>query len=345
MGKFLKASVLVAISLLLFVSCKERAKTETTEVAPIKVSIQRLEPELVACKNQAEVLSFLNKRKSIAEAYFQVPAQEFPNLAAQLWSIINNPGLKEFYEQSKEPAFFQNVSDIEADFSELFTHLSAYDSTFKAPKIYTLFMGFMSGAFKGFLFDQMDGLYVSDSLVVIGLDFFMGKKAKFRPQVYDYQLRRYQREYIVPTAALVYSYAYNETDLSNKTLLSDMVFAGKGLTFSSAMMPTKNDSLFLHYTGQQLAETTEAQDLVWAHLINEQLLYKTDQFIKGKYMGDAPSTPSVGPRCPGSIGRWVGWRIVRKLQETNPDLSLKQLMQMADAQKLLEASKYRGQVE
>ncbi len=345
MSKSLKTSILVVISILLFASCKERAKTESASIAPINVQIQRLEPELLACQSQAEILSFLNKRKSIAQAYFQVQTTDFPKLSEQLWAILSNPDLKAFYEQSTQPAFFQNVTDLESDFSELFTHLRAYDSTFRVPKVYTIFTGFMSGAFKGFMYDQMDGLYVSDSMVVIGLDFFMGKKARFRPQVYDYQLRRYQKEYIVPTAALVYSYNYNETDLRNKTLVSDMVFAGKGLEFSKQMMPSKDDSLFIHYTGQQLTETTQAQDLVWAHLIDEQLLYKTDQFVKGKYMADAPSTPTVGPRCPGSIGRWVGWQMVRKYQETKPESTLKQLMALADAQKLLEVSKYRGQVE
>lgn len=345
MSKSLKTSLLVVISILLFASCKERAKTESASISPIKVSIQRLEPELFACQSQAEILSFLNKRKSIAQAYFQVQTTDFPKLSEQLWAILSNPDLKAFYEQSTQPAFFQNVTNLESDFSELFTHLRAYDSTFRVPKVYTIFTGFMSGAFKGFMYDQMDGLYVSDSIVVIGLDFFMGKKARFRPQVYDYQLRRYQKEYIVPTSALVYSYNYNETDLRNKTLLSDMVFAGKGLEFSKQMMPSKDDSLFIHYTGQQLTETTQAQDLVWAHLIDEQLLYKTDQFVKGKYMADAPSTPTVGPRCPGSIGRWVGWQMVRKYQENKPESTLKQLMAVADTQKLLEASKYRGQVE
>jgi hypothetical protein len=62
---------------------------------------------------------------------------------------------------------------------------------------------------------------------------------------------------------------------------------------------------------------------------------------KQKFLGDRPKTLEVGEQCPGRIGQWVGWQIVKKYMETHPDVSLPQLMQMNDAEKIFKESRYK----
>ena len=60
-----------------------------------------------------------------------------------------------------------------------------------------------------------------------------------------------------------------------------------------------------------------------------------------KYIGERPNIPEIGKQCPGRIATWVGWQIVRKYMEEHPQVSLQQLMEEKDAQKIFQQSKYK----
>lgn len=334
---FMQKSSVLLVLMGLLAACNSTKKSEAqlgNEALPtVNISIERLEQRLFACKTPADIKSLLDSNATLRQVYF--PAQAFGSteaLANDLARLTNDKNLREFYEQGQQ--MYGNLSEIQTALAGALAHVKAYNPKAKVPRIYTMFTGFMG-----------NDLFVSDSLIVIGLEYFMGAKAKYRPQVYDYQLRRYQQPYIVPQIMVLYAAQYNETNYADQTLLAEMLYFGKSFEFAKQMMPTAADSLILPYSTVQLTETAQAQDLVWAHFIDNQLLYKTDHFTKGKYSGESPSTPVIGPRCPGGIGRWLGWRIVRKYLQQNPDVGLKALMQNKNAQQILEQSKYRGQVE
>ena len=302
----------------------------------VTVNIQRLDKDLFACKNKEELLSLFKKQPAFFSNYFQVPVEGFDKLADQLLPLIQNQGLRDFYNQSQEAGFFGN-QNLENDFRTAFQHLKHYYPNFKEPKIYTIFSGFFG---QGVLPNRE--LIVSDTAIYIGLDYFMGKKGKFIPDIYDYQLRKATPEAIAPLSILLLSQKYNLTNPKDKSLLSDMVWYGKSFVFAHTMLPEKADTLFIGYSGEQLAGSYEFQKNIWAHFIDNQLLYNTQDPIKAKYVGERPLTPEIGKDCPGSIGRWLGWRIVGKYFDENEDLTIQDLMKQSDAQKIFEASKYKG---
>jgi hypothetical protein len=49
----------------------------------------------------------------------------------------------------------------------------------------------------------------------------------------------------------------------------------------------------------------------------------------------------VGEKCPGRIGQWVGWQIVNAYMNAHKDVTLPELMNQRDAQKLFKESKYK----
>lgn len=337
MRNFLKICIAFFSTIILF-SCSNQEESGDPDVSnvPVTISIQRIDKELFACKTVEEVLNLLLKHKKISEAYFQKPIGEFPALAQELFGLITNKGLQAFYQQAQEPAFFGD-NKLETDFKEAFQHLKYYYPDFKEPKIYTVFTGFWG---QGTLGNRE--VMVSDSAIIIGLDYFMGKKAKFLPDVYDYQLQKTYPESVVAQCILLLSQRYNATNPADKTLLAEMIWYGKGYTFGKVMMPSKADSTFLGYTDRQVSESYDNQASIWAHFIDEKLLYTIQDPVKAKYVGDRPSTPEIGPACPGSIGRWLGFRIVSKYYYDDEKLTIQELMKNPDAQKIFEASKYKG---
>jgi hypothetical protein len=99
--------------------------------------------------------------------------------------------------------------------------------------------------------------------------------------------------------------------------------------------------MILGYTAEQLADTQKNQRIVWEHFIEHQLLYETNHLIKKRYLGTRPFTAEIGPRCPGNIGGWLGWEIIKQYMQRNPKTTLEELMQDTNAQKLFTSSKYR----
>jgi hypothetical protein len=191
-------------------------------------------------------------------------------------------------------------------------------------------------------------LVVTDSLIVIGLDYFAGPKAKYRPrgpQYPQYILRRYQKESIVPAIVFAISDKYNATNRADQTMLADMVYYGKGYVFTKTMLPETADSLVIGYSDTQLTETFNAQDIIWGHFIDNQLLYQANPAVKGRYLNERPFTAEIGQRCPGAIGRWVGWRIVGRYHDEHDDVAIADLMRNTDARLIFEQSGYKGQKE
>ena len=86
------------------------------------------------------------------------------------------------------------------------------------------------------------------------------------------------------------------------------------------------------------------ENLIWSRLVEDQVLYATSHLVKQRYIGERPKTTEVGEQCPGRIGMWVGWQIVKKYMETHPNVKLQQLMNMRNASQLFKDSGYKPQV-
>jgi hypothetical protein len=316
-------------------------KTAQEESAPpaIKWDMQRLDRTLAEAKSAESIDSILKKHPEIGIGYFSCPPEKTALLAKDLYQLYQNPSLKEFYQQSQDTTFFGG-DRLEKELKTAFERIQKEFPGLKTPKIRTVFSGFggVGGEFTA------QHLQVSDSLIVIGLDFFMGKNGKYLPpNVYDYQLRRLEPKALVGQVILQYSAYVNRQNEEEHTLLSDMIWYGKGFAFTKKILPELPDSLLFGYTTQELSETNAFQKQVWEHFIDKKLLFNKEELTKNKYLGERPKTPEIGPACPGSIGRWLGWRIVEQYWKQNPKLTLSKLMTNPDFNQLFLKSGYRGE--
>jgi hypothetical protein len=307
-------------SILLLNSC---AKKE-------EIQLDRFDQALFEAKSPDQIRNFLTKNPTVAQLYF---GDTDSTLVADLHHRVNDPELNVLYKQVQDE--FPAENDLSQQLGEAFSNIKKAYPDFKAPRVVTMVTGFMG-----------PDMVVTDSLVILGLDYFVGPKAKYRPrgpEFPQYILRRYAKEFLAPSVVFALSDQYNTTNRSDQTMLADMVYFGKGYVFTKTMMPQVADSLIIGYTDQQLTETYNAQDMVWAHFIDKQLLYETKPDIKTRYMNERPFTAEIGARCPGAIGRWVGWRIVGRYfdKQTNPKIT--DLMATDNAQKIFQESGYKGQ--
>ncbi|KAA6431218.1 gliding motility lipoprotein GldB [Rufibacter glacialis] len=316
--------------------CIGCTKKETCEIPdevaslPVDVKIDRLEDQFFQIKTLPEMQAFLQQHPMLRDKYLL--RDRYPSLdhmAQNLLRLATDTSIHKLARQSKEQ--FGDLKDVEQELETGLKFVKHYYPSFHIPQVQT----FISGLSRDLL--------VSDSLIVLGLDFFIGKKAAFRPQAPQYILERYEKENLVPSVMLLVSNKFNKTDFVNKHMLDEMIDYGKSYYFTQKMLPCTPDSLIIWYSGQELADVKHNEGKIWAHFIEKGLLYETSQFIIRKYIGERPNVPEISARCPGRVGTWVGWQIVRSYMENNPEVTLQQLMEEKDARKILDRSKYKPQ--
>ena len=313
-------------------SCSPGAETCIEAPEPneyISVDIERLEDRLFVSENPREVLEFLDDYPVLTKEF--LGSEQYPSdtiLARELFRIIKNPYTDTLLSEAKK--YFGSMDNIKAEFEQAFSYIHHYYPDFKAPKIQTLVTGFGSSE-----------MYVDEDQIIIGLDFYLGQNAKYRPNgMPGYILERYDKPYIVPATVLLYADRFLKENPKDNTMSADMIYYGKKYFFAKNMMPCTADSLLIWYNGDELANVEENRKLLWYYFLENELLYETSHITKQKYMDERPNVFEIGNKCPGRIGAWLGWEIVNEYSKNNNALSLQEIMANPDAQDILNKAKY-----
>lgn len=328
----LKLRLLLLLFSVVFVACNSsQDDIERPDVADISIDVDiiRLEQELFSAKSEDEIRSFLQENKLFAENFLN--ADEYPHdsiLVRQLNALIKNPSLDTVYQESQQ--IFADMENIRQEFETAFKYIKYYYPDFKVPTIYTAVTGFSSD------------LFVSEEMIIIGLDYFLGPQATYRPVgVPNYILRRYTPNHIVPTVMLLMSQQFNQSDPQDKSLLADMIYYGKSYYFTDFVLPSVPDSLIIGYTPEEIAGVEANEYIIWTHFLQKELLYENSHIVKTKYLDERPTTVEIGNKAPGRIGTWLGWQIVKEYMDENEEVELPELMEETNARKILEKAKYR----
>jgi len=228
---------------------------------------------------------------------------------------------------------FGDGSTLRQEFELGLSNLKYYYPDYPLPTVETAISGLATD------------LVVTDSMIVVSLDYYLGTSGAYRPQLYSYLLTRYEPEDIVPSCFLILgiSPSFNHSNQEDKSVLADMISYGKAFYFAKHMLPCVPDSVFLWYTDEEMKGAKENEDLIWARLVEDQVLFTTSHLVKQRYLGERPKTLEVGEKCPGRIAQWVGWQIVNAYMERHPDTTLPELMAITDAPLLFRESGYRPQ--
>lgn len=340
MKAFIGSSLFLLFTLLLGACGGSEGIHDAANLEGIEASVEiiRLEQDLRKLKSRAEIEDFLKKHPDFSEKYMRRSQLPHDSIAVdQLYQMLNEPALDTLFDDVAKK--YGNIDDIQAEFEDAFRHIKYYYPEFKEPKIYTTITGL--GSFYG------TDLFVSDDMIIISLDFFMGNEARYRPPVEmipDYIWQRFHKKSIVPTVVMYLSNKYNKTNFEDKTALAEMIYHGKAYHFTKTMMPTIADSILFGYTSTELAniEDEKNREYIWGHLIEKEVLFSTNQKVIASYLEEHPFVAEINKKCPGRIGRWLGYRIIQKYLSRNSEVTFQQLMANQDARNIFNLSGYNG---
>jgi hypothetical protein len=309
---------------------KDECRDVPNTASRVEVAWISLSDSLVNIQTKSELVKLLGRHPVMRDYFFQHDAYPHDSVFInELFRRFTNPYLDTLREDVWK--VFGNEADLHQAFNEAFTRLQSHYPEAKIPRIVTLISGLETD------------LFVTDSVIYIGLDYYMGPGARYRPNLYQYMLRHYTPQTIVPAVMLLkgISEEYNAVDPEDKTVLADMIAFGKAYYFAKHMVPCVPDSVLIGYTAEEIEGARENAHLIWYRLVEDEVLYATSHLVKQKYLDPRPKTLEVGEKCPGRIGQWVGWEIVKSYMKRHPETTLAELMQMKDARELFKQSGYR----
>ena len=225
---------------------------------------------------------------------------------------------------------FANVDSLQEALNTGFSRLHFLYPEWEIPTLYLFVSGFNSSV-----------MYY-ENIMGVGVDMYLGSEYPYYNQVvYDYQKQTMRKACVagdVLSLYLAYHISYNS---KYNRLLEQMIFRGKQLFLLAQLLPNEPVWEVIGYSKEQWDWCEQYEQAIWNRIMQKRDLFKTESNVLSSYMNDGPFTAEVTQDSPGRLGVWVGWRIVDSYMRNNKDVTLRELMNENDAQKILEQSYYK----
>lgn len=322
MKKLLYIFSIILILLSLFLTCSDD---------PFKISIHNIKIDLKflnldsALRNSSdeELLNlkskFFTDKSSILDYTIEYCIGE--SLQSDT-SYIN--GIRRFYSNKYIQRLEKAIQKIYGDFSpekkELliaFRRLKAFFPKEKTPsRIY-----FINSYFSA-------GVFCTDKEIAIGTERYLSPNTKeikelpndqFFTWIKNGMLKKYLLRDVVSGWIMT-----NYCPETSENYASEMMRWGKILYITEATMPDEEINAILRYTEKQYDWAIKSEGMFWKYLVENELLFKTDEKTRSNLLNDGPFTSGLSNNSPDRLGQFLAWRIVHQYMD-NHDINIAEL--------------------
>lgn len=312
-------------------------KSDTPDVSKINIKINyyRFDNDLFSISNDSLENGILNLEKKY-DKFFDLFCSKIINIGQEnnrnfvplLQKYISDYNMITVYNDCKKN--YNNIGSLTDSISNGFKFYKYYFPNNKLPDLY-----FYMGGFN-------QSIVTSDGVLGIGLEKYLGENYIYykRLGLAKYQCYRLTRRYILPDCFKAIALSEFPMPDSSNNLLNSMIYQGKVQYFVDKMLPELNDTIKFGFTSKQWEWCLNNENLMWSYLIDKKQLFITNEMDIKRYIDEAPFTTYFPHESPGRTGVWIGWRIVNKYMKNNPKITLEQLMNENNYQKILDGSKY-----
>jgi len=304
----------------LFFSCNNESKFEKEiEKIPINFEIIRFDKEFAAATP-----ADLPKLKAKFPAFFPKQYNDsiwVEKLTDTLQDQLEVEVLKKFPKEEV----------IEEILVPLFQHIKYYFPDFRTPVVVTATSDV----------DYRNKVILADSMLVIGLDNYLGSEHRFYEGIDKYVSKEMKPSQIGPDVAETYARQYIKPP-NKGSFLGQIIYFGKELYLKDLWLPNDKDAEKIGYTEAEFEWAEANEEYMWRYFIEKELLYSTDPKLGARFINPAPFSKfylEIDNESPGMLGRYLGWKIVRAYMENNKT-STQQLM-VTDAEEIFTNSKYK----
>lgn len=321
----------------LITSCKKNHYKVNTSSIKVNIEIKRLEKDLFTLSPD-EILAKLPSIKQRYKGFLplfsyvintgDINETSFGDMLVRFCTDKQN---NDVYAMTMK--LYPDVNKIKEQLQEAFRHYIYYFPGRRVPSVYTCITGFNNS------------IIIGDTVLGIGMDRYLGADCEYYPrlEIYKYIAARMTPENIVPDC--IFGWGATEWDFSAlkypaDNVMTEMIHNGKLKYFEKCMLPETSDELIFGFTSDQIKFCRNNESQMWEYLIENNLLFNSDQFTIRKLTGEAPFTSYFTKESPGRAAVWLGFRIVESYMMRNPGVKLEDLMKDTELQGMLEKAKY-----
>jgi hypothetical protein len=190
-------------------------------------------------------------------------------------------------------------------------------------------------------------VYIFEDILFVNIDMYLGAKVPYYEAIGLplYIIERCEPAYLpidIFKKAVVYKHLGN---VSRTTLLDAMITEGKRLYFTEMMFPTLHERLIIGYSEEKYNWANTYLGNTWSYLIEKNELFGKGEQLMRCYIEESPFTKPFGHDSPGRIGAFLGWKLIKSYMINHPEVTLPELMQESDYQKILNTSKFKPQTK
>jgi hypothetical protein len=187
--------------------------------------------------------------------------------------------------------------------------------------------------------------YIYDDILYVNIDMYLGTNLPYY-KVVDlplYIIERCEPTYL-PIDIFKKAIVYKHLKVAPRnTLLEAMITEGKKLYFTEMIFPDLHERWIIGYSEEKYNWANLYLGNVWSYLIEKNELFGKGEQLMRCYIEEAPFTKPFGNASAGRMGVFLGWKLVQSYMRNNPQVTLPELMQETDYQKILNASKFKPQ--
>ena len=264
------------------------------------------------------------------EGILRLPVEDTAYLCEMYSNFLTDTTMGFAQTNALAQSMFADISKLQKSLNIGFSRLHYLYPEWEIPTVYLFVSGFNSSV-----------MYY-ENIMGVGVDMYLGSDYPYYNQVvYNYQKQTMRKECVAGDLLnmyIAYQIPYNS---KYNRLLEHMIFRGKQMFLLSQLLPDEPAWEIIGYSKEQWDWCKKYEQAIWNRIMEKRDLFKTESMVRVSYMNDGPFTAEISQESPGRLGIWVGWQIVDSYMRNNENVSIKQLIDEGDAQKILEQSFYK----
>lgn len=310
-------------------SGKKRLKVDVSGISVEQVVIHRYDLDLFN-RVHPDLIDHLNSLQPRYSFFLGTDLNDSARLA-QMDSYLSSQVNLDFLLAVRER--LSSLKALEQNLTEVFRYIRYYFPDFRQPQVYS----YISGG------DYLRPVQYVDTVLLIGLDSYLG--ADYEPYTSDgvprYRIQRMTPEFIIPDCMNAMAEVIYPPSEPGNTLLDYFIEAGKRLYLADAFAPDLPDRFKIGYSEEQYNWMVRNEKHIWAAILSNKMLYASESRLVRMFLSDGPFTADFTQESPPRMGQWIGWQIVSGYMEGHPEISMEQLLNEKDSQKILTKSGYK----
>ena len=188
--------------------------------------------------------------------------------------------------------------------------------------------------------DYRNKVILADSLLLIGLDNYLGPNHKFYDGIPEYIKEDFTIPGIFSDVAEKFAFS-NIPRIEFYTFLDKIIYYGKILYYKDFCLNIE-DRLKIGYSKDKMKWAKENEYFVWTYFIENNILFNPDNNLMNQFIFDAPFSKfylEIDNESSEKIGKYIGWQIVKSYMNNN-DVSLTELLKTSPTD-IYNKSKYK----